>query len=412
MDSAVVFGARVRTRRGRTGRRLETSDPRLPATLALGAFAVALLAGCGGDTPSTPASPPAAPEPPGVTAVTFLTVPFDSIGWVLGETIRIQVLFSEPVSVSGSPRLVLDVGSETRFAPFDEAGSTGAFVVFQYEVTREDRDEDGVSVGADALELNGGTIRNGAGLDANLDLGSHVIENSPPQVVVGAPPQQECTDERERALRFSRFVGEWDGTAFRVDMMRNFPDFVTDADLLELLAPMGRLADQIEYQLGYPVLEMGGLIEVPAGTPPGWNEDWEAYRPTDPLPRERGQLVAFYLDDYHPNEWDGTGLGAPMNGHTCCGSVSYNKRFLGPLWTGDDPCCKTGQNSRQGETIVHEVFHVLGYVHSDAYDRLNQDEGVAMSDSALTKPWKSGSPVYYAAWTDIDLLRCIFPEGG
>ena len=290
-----------------------------------------------------------------MTAVTFLTVPFDSIGWVVGETIRIQVTFSEEVSVPGSPRLALGIGSETRFAAINEDGSTGAILLFLYKVAHDDRDEDGISIGTDAVELNGGTIRNGASLDANLDLGSHVIENSAEHVVVGAPPQQECTDERERALRLSRFVGEWDGTAFRVDMMRNCPDFVTDADLLELLAPMGRLADQIEEQLGYPVLEMGGLVEVPEGVPPGWNKDWEAYRPTDPLPRERGQLVAFYLDDYHPSTWDGSGLGAPMNAHPCCGSVSYNKRFLGPLWTGDDPCCKSGPNSRQGETIVHEV---------------------------------------------------------
>ena len=101
-----------------------------------------------------------------------------------------------------------------------------------------------------------------------------------------------------------------------------------------------------------------------------------------------------------------------MNGHTFCGSISYNKRFLGPLWIGDDPCCKSGPNSRQGETIVHEVFPVLGYVHSDDYDFLNRDEGVAMSDSALTYPSTTGSPVYYAAWTDIDLLRYIFPDGG
>ena len=190
-------------------------------------------------------------------------------------------------------------------------------------------------------------------------------------------------------------------------MMRNFPDFVTDADLLELLAPMGRLADQIEEQLGYPVLEMGGLVEVPEGAPPGWDKDWEAYRPTDPLPRERRQLVAFYLDDYHPSTWDGSGLGAPMNAHPCCGSVSYNKRFLGPLWTGDDPCCRTGRNSRQGETIVHELFHVLGFVHDDGFEFLERGEGVAMS-----RPLTRGGPVYEASWTDIDLLRCIFPEGG
>ena len=169
-----------------------------------------------------------------MTAVTFLPLPFDSIGGVIGETIRVQVTFSEEVAVSGSPRLAVGIESETRFAAIDEDGSTGSFLLFGYKVAHDDRDEDGVSVGTDALELNGGAIRNGAGLDANLDLGSHVIENNAQQVVVGAPQQQECTDERERALRFSRFVGEWDGTAFRVDM-RACKDFCVSEPYAEPL---------------------------------------------------------------------------------------------------------------------------------------------------------------------------------
>jgi len=31
---------------------------------------------------------------------------------------------------------------------------------------------------------------------------------------------------------------------------------------------------------------------------------------------------------------------------------------------------------------------------------------------ALEVPWRKGSPKYYATWTDIENLRCIFPEGG
>ena len=226
------------------------------------------------------------------------------------------------------------------------------------------------------------------------------------------PPEPPgCTDEREHAATHSpALVPQWDGTPFRMDMVRNFPDFVTDADLLELLAPMGRLANQIEKQLGYPIIELGGLIPVPAGAPPDWNKDWVRYRLEGPLPIEPDQIVAFYLDDYHPFEWDGSGLGAPMNAHSSTSaSVSYNKRFAGALWTGDDPCCERGKNSREGETIVHEVFHVLGFVHSNDYDFLARDDGVAMSEllTGLTR-----SPVYAADWADIDLLRCIFPQGG
>ena len=382
------------------------------STLGAGAFAVAAFgSSCGdGGAPSAPvAMPPTSPVAPNVAGVTFLGIPGYDAGWRAGETIAVQVLFSETVSVAGSPRLALGIGSATRFAQFDEEASQGAFVVFRYGVTREDQDGDGVSVGENALILNGATIRNAAGLDADLNLGSYAVENAPAHLVIGVPPERGFTDEHKRAARFSPvLVSQWNGRPFRVDMLRNFPSFVTEADLLELLAPMGRLADRIEVQLGYPVIEMGAPIPVPAGAPPGWNEDWVRYWQETPLPIEPNQIAAFFLDDYSPYEWDGSGLGAPMNAHYTSGSVSYNKRFLGALWTGDDPCCRTGRNSRQGEAIVHEVFHVLGFAHSDD-ERPASGDGVAMTEQLTGY---THLPVYAADWADIDLLRCIFPEGG
>ena len=35
-----------------------------------------------------------------------------------------------------------------------------------------------------------------------------------------------------------------------------------------------------------------------------------------------------------------------------------------------------------------------------------------MSRGALDLPWETGALSFYAAWTDIENLRCIFPEGG
>ena len=398
MHSAVTFGSHGRTRWNRAERRLKTNGLRWRATLALGGFAVALLAGCGGDTSSTPAATavPAAPEPPGVAAVTLLTLPFDPGGWVVGETIRVQVTFSEPVSVSGSPRLALGIGSEIRFAGLDEEGSSGAFMAFGYHIAADDRDEDGVSIGADALELNGGTIRNGAGLDASLDLGSHVIENSAQHVVVGAPPLRECTDQQERAKTHSPvLLPKWDGTPFRVDMIRNFPDFVTEEDLVQLLAPVGLLADKIERQLGYRILEMGDVIPVPDGVPPGWNEDEAAFRRNCPLPRERGQITGFYMAD--------TNGGAPTAGAQAnprCESFSYLSPGLGP---GRWPC----PGCYLDGVTLHEIFHVLGFVHDDDYDFLARGEGVAMSNP-LTRG--GGRDAQAVRWPDIDLLRCIFPK--
>ena len=395
-----------------------TDDPstRRPAAPFRLLIAFALCAACGGDSPSTPSSgaapaapaPAPPPTPPTVAAVSVLTAPFDSIGYVVGDTIRMQVTFNENVSVSGDPTLALTIGASDVPAAFDEEHSQGAFVAFRYDVRHGDRDEDGLSIAADALDLGDSTIQSGAGVDADVALGAHAIENLPDQLVAGTPPQRVCTDEAQRARDFARPMREWDGTPFRVDIVRNFPDFVTEADLQQLLDPIGRLADQIELQLGYPVLEMGDLIEAPAGAPAGWNQDFDRYVHNDLLPRERGQLLAFYLNDDNDFPWGGS-TGSPMSAHVCCGTASYNKRSVGPMWTGNDPCCQgdANQYTREGEVLVHELFHVLGFVHADVLD-----QGVRMSLGALDQPWLSGSLVYFANWQDIEALRCIFPEGG
>ena len=383
--------------------------------------AFALCAACGGDSPSTPApaaTPPAptpAPPPPAptVTGVTVLTAPFDPVGYVVGEPIRVQVTFDESVSVSGDPALTLTIGEADASAAYDGERSDGASVVFGYEVRHGDRDADGLSIGSDAVDLGDATIRNDAGVDADVSLGAHAIENLGDQLVVGTPPMRACTDERTLALghdaQFGRYgmVAEWNGTPFRVDMVRNFPDFATDADLQELLDPIGRLADQIETQLGYRILEMGDLIDVPAGAPAGWDQEFSRYSQSH-LVRERGQIVVFYMNDDNPQDWDGLG-GSPMSGHPCCGTITYNKRSLGPLWTGDDPCCQHNANRREGEALVHELFHLLGFKH---YFDQHELTGVQMSPGALDRPGTTGSLTYYAAWTDIENLRCIFPEGG
>ena len=350
--------------------------------------------------------------PPNVEGLRIITRPVDPSGYTVGESIGVAILFSEEVTVSGSPRLALEIGGDTRYARWDEERTRGPIVAFRYEVMPEDGDDDGLSIRPDALSTEDGSIHNHSGIEVDPDLGDHAIADDDVHLVLGSPLARTCSDERSLALghdaQFGRngMVREWDGTPFRVDMVRNFPDFVTDADLQELLDPIGRLADQIEAQVGYRIVEMGDLIEVPAGAPAGWDQDFSRFSQSYRA-RERGQVLVFYMNDDNPDDWDGRG-GSPLSGHPCCGTITFNKRSLGPLWTGDDPCCQGNANRREGEAVVHELFHLLGFKHYDQHDLT----GIEMSPGGLDAPWKTGSLRYFATWSDIDKLRCAFPEGG
>ena len=101
------------------------------------------------------------------------------------DHIDVTVTFSRAVTVTGSPRLALTVGSRTRQAAFRSV--SGSTVNFRYTTIGGDRDSDGVSIAADALTLNGGGIEAG-GVDAALGLGSHALGNQSGHRVDGGGP--------------------------------------------------------------------------------------------------------------------------------------------------------------------------------------------------------------------------------
>ena len=101
-----------------------------------------------------------------------------------GDAIKVELYWNELVTVTGAPRLALRIGAETRFATLREH-TAGVVSLFEYVVDESDRDDDGISIAGDALDLNGGTIRDEAGNDANPDLGYHAFDDHPNYKVNG-----------------------------------------------------------------------------------------------------------------------------------------------------------------------------------------------------------------------------------
>ena len=95
--------------------------------------------------------------PPVVIDVHFISLPARGDTYERGETVEVLVEFDKEVTVTGSPQVALTIGAETRHAISDGWGSSPA-LLFEYTVREGDRDEDGISIAANALVLNGGTI--------------------------------------------------------------------------------------------------------------------------------------------------------------------------------------------------------------------------------------------------------------
>ena len=103
-----------------------------------------------------------------------------------GETIIVQANLDRTVNVTGSPQVALTIGSRTRYATYpSNVARTGITVMrFDYTVQQTDRDTDGISIAANAIRLNGGTVTATDGTtDADL---SHTAVATDPTRTVGA----------------------------------------------------------------------------------------------------------------------------------------------------------------------------------------------------------------------------------
>ena len=103
---------------------------------------------------------------PAVSGIRISSNPGTDRTYAAEDEIRVTVTFSETVEVTGTPQLSLELGGGRRTATY-EGGSGTAALVFAYEVADGESDTDGV--GVEAGSLSGGTIRDEARNNAELD---------------------------------------------------------------------------------------------------------------------------------------------------------------------------------------------------------------------------------------------------
>lgn len=82
------------------------------------------------------------------------------------EVITVTVVWSDTVTVTGTPRIPIQ-GLSSKYLTF-ASGSESNSTTFTYTVVSPDLDTDGFSISSNTLALNGGTIKDTAGLDFTL----------------------------------------------------------------------------------------------------------------------------------------------------------------------------------------------------------------------------------------------------
>ena len=106
----------------------------------------------------------------GITAV----VPPTAGTYKVGATLTFALTTGEAVTVTGTPRLALTIGAETRHATY-ASGSGTTNLGFTYTVQAGDTDADGISVASTSVDLNSGTVTDAGGWPITLALPAYTL---------------------------------------------------------------------------------------------------------------------------------------------------------------------------------------------------------------------------------------------
>ena len=154
---------------------------------------------------------------PRISDVMISSSPSNDTAYGAGEQIVVWVRFTTRIEAAGSPRLALNVGGQTRQASYSGSSRDGDALFFRYQVQSHDADANGIGIGANALTLNGGSIRSAVGTDADLGLGAHAVVNSERHKVDGSvAPVPRVSDvgiysspSNGTAYRAEEFITVW-----------------------------------------------------------------------------------------------------------------------------------------------------------------------------------------------------------
>ncbi|WP_233202433.1 Ig-like domain-containing protein [Limnohabitans sp. JirII-31] len=146
-----------------------------------------------------------------------------------GDVVNVTVTLNEAITVTGTPQLALNIGGTTVQASYASGSGTSA-LVFSYTVLAGQTDANGISLAANALSLNGGTLKDAAGNAATLS-SSLVSDNINYMVDTTAPTATLVSTGSIASTSSATVKSSEAGTAYLVN---NSNTVLSEADILAL----------------------------------------------------------------------------------------------------------------------------------------------------------------------------------
>ena len=216
---------------------------------------------------------------PTLSSIQITSSAGDDATYMLGNVIQISMTMSEVVNVTGTPKLTLTIGTQNRLADYQSGGGT-ATLEFAYAVVAGDMDTNGISIGTDALSLNGGTLQDAAGNAAVLthsavpDNSTHKVDTEPPKIVSSSPDDQGAVGAVGFARAFNAEVvsngveitssGPY-GTGDAVQIAVTFSERVNVTGTPEIQLQIGGTTKNAGYQSGSSTDEITFAYTIVSG---------------------------------------------------------------------------------------------------------------------------------------------------
>ena len=123
---------------------------------------------------------------PTISSIDITSDPGDDGAYGIGDSIVVEVTFSKGVIITGTPQLFLGIGDKSQVADYSAVSTDSLLVSFLAQVLEGHNDSNGISIDANKLTLNDGTIKDQ--YDNNADLTHDAVASDSEHKVDGVSP--------------------------------------------------------------------------------------------------------------------------------------------------------------------------------------------------------------------------------